>query len=142
MKRIIILIQVFALVACTIYPTDRNGRKLTLEDVGPPPADVAEAVRNALRYQLKDFDSAKIEIPVSPRPVVFAKAPGLNNGGAGWEICPMVNAKNSYGAYVGFSPAFILWNKGEVIDIIFSKASPYWCGDDNSTRALVGPRLK
>lgn len=132
----------FALAGCMTPPTNSSGKLLTLADAGPPPTDVAETVRNALRFRLKDFESAKIEIPNQPRPVVFATASGLNAGGAGWEICPVVNAKNSFGGYTGYKPIFILWSRGQVIDFNASDMAEFWCRDKNDARVEVGPRLQ
>ena len=130
------------LTACMTPPTSPSGRQLTLADAGPPPADVSEAVRTALRYRLKDFETARIEMAMQPRPVVFASTTGMNAGGAGWEICPMVNAKNSFGAYTGFKPIFILWKQGEVIDFNASEMAAFWCRDKNDARLEAGPRLR
>lgn len=123
-------------------PTDQTGRRLSLSDAGPPPMDVAEAVKGVLRYRLKDFESAKLEMPIKPRPVVFAQAAGMNAGGAGWEICPMVNAKNSFGGYTGFKPIFILWKQGQVVDFNATEMAEFWCRDKNDARIEVGLRLQ
>ena len=40
---------------------------------------------------------------------------GILNGGEwrfGWIVSFQVNAKNSYGAYVGWRPRYLLWNNG------------------------------
>lgn len=140
--KIIFLAITLLLTACVTQPTDHTGRKLSLADVGPPPSDINEVISNVLRYRLKDFDSAKIETPVKPRPVVFARATGLNTGGAGWEICPMVNAKNSFGAYTGFKPIFIFWKEGEVIDFNATEMAEFWCRDKNDARIETGQRLQ
>lgn len=143
MKTIYLALFVLLLAACTTPPIDQSGRKLTLADAGPPPTDVTEAVRSALRYKLKDFETAKIELPLSPRPVVLGKTYGMKVGGAGWEICPMVNAKNSYGAYTGFKPMFILWNNGQVIAFDSSEMAEFWCREEKiDNRLETGARLK
>lgn len=142
MKTLIAALITLALAACTTPPTDQKGKPLTIADAGPAPGDAMEAVRSALRYRLKDFESAKIELPLRPRPAVFARAAGLNQGGAGWELCPMVNAKNSFGGYTGFKPIFILWNTGQVIDFNASEIAEFWCRDKNDARLEVGPRLQ
>ena len=41
---------------------------------------------------------------------------GLINGGEwryGWTISFLVNAKNSYGAYTGWHPRYLVWNRGQ-----------------------------
>lgn len=61
------------------------------------PQTDTEALRNALSKTLKDADSAKIEN------VRYAAKGGEHPS---WDVCGDVNAKNSYGAYTGFSPFF------------------------------------
>src|SRR5690606_35939416 len=107
----------------------------------PAPTDVRAVVNETLRYRLKDFETARVEMPVQPRPVVFADT-AINVGGAGWEICPMVNAKNSFGAYVGYRPVYILWNSGRVIDFKAGPTAEIWCRDNNDARLLAGARLR
>ena len=43
-------------------------------------------VRDALRYRLKDPDSAMVKLVGSPYPMVINKTM-VTNGGAGWRIC-------------------------------------------------------
>lgn len=134
------LIALAILAGCSTPPSDLSGRRLSLADAGPPPADQKVVVAAVLRHRLKDFDSAKIEYPTRPRPAVFANT-AFNNGGAGWEICPLVNAKNSFGAYTGYRPVFIFWNSGQVLDFNADEMSEFWCRDKNDARIEVGPRL-
>ena len=130
-----------ALVGCSTPPSDSSGRKLTLGDAGASPLDQRGVVAEVLRHRLKDFESARIEYPLQPRAAVFAKT-AFSNGGAGWEICPLVNAKNSLGAYTGYRPIFIFWNSGQVLDFKADETSEFWCRDKNDARIEVGPRLK
>ena len=74
-------------------------------------------VRDALRYRLKDPDSAMVKLVGSPYPMVINKTM-VTNGGAGWWICAEVNAKNSYGGYTGYKHVFIFWRAGEVLDYL------------------------
>lgn len=128
------------LAACATAPTDIAGRRLTLADAGPAPPDYRAAINEALRYRLRDYESARIEYPMPPRPVVFGQT-ALNVGGAGWELCPMVNARNAMGGYTGYRPVFILWNRGQVVDFKADVTAEVWCRDNNDARLAAGPRL-
>lgn len=59
-----------------------------------------ELAKNEITADMKDPDSAKF------RYLRFIKA-GEKDGEIGGFICGNVNAKNSYGAYAGFSPFFV-----------------------------------
>ena len=97
---------------------DASGRSLTVEDAGPPPASALQAMQSALRHRLKDPDSAIVNIVGQPKAMVVNQVPMMFNGGAGWGICAEVNAKNSYGGYVGYKRYFILWSNGQVLDFL------------------------
>lgn len=63
---------------------------------------------------LKDPSSAQVrDIQVLSRGGIQN---GLLNGGEwryGWIISFECNAKNSYGAYIGFRRRYLIWNKGQ-----------------------------
>lgn len=59
-----------------------------------PPKLSEQALRKAFENHLKDADSAKFR-------AIRYKA---HESGGGWRMCGEVNAKNSYGGYVGFTP--------------------------------------
>ncbi|CZV43673.1 hypothetical protein RVN05_12725 [Salmonella enterica subsp. enterica serovar Thompson] len=100
----------FALVSCLLVLT---GCK--------PSADKAiELAKNEIASNMKDPDSAKF------RYMRFIEA-GKNNDTIGGFVCGNVNAKNSYGAYAGFSPFYVairMKSKG-----IFSKGVSYTIDD-------------
>ncbi|EEE0487573.1 hypothetical protein B1955_004785 [Salmonella enterica subsp. enterica] len=86
-----------------------------------PSADKAiELAKNEIASNMKDPDSAKF------RYMRFIEA-GKNNDTIGGFVCGNVNAKNSYGAYAGFSPFYVairMKSKG-----IFSKGVSYTIDD-------------
>lgn len=130
------LLIVTGLAGCASHPTGPDGRPLTLADAGPPPADQETAVRAVLKYRLRDYDSAKIELDRAPRRVVMSPYLDLS-GGAGWEMCPMVNAKNVYGGYVGYQRVFILWKNGVAVAYADGATGAAWCDERNSFRLAV-----
>lgn len=123
------------LTACSSHPTTPDGRPQTLQDAGPPPADPMAVVKGVLKYRLRDFDSAKIEMDRAPRRVVMASG-FMSQGGAGWELCPNVNAKNAYGGYVGYQRTYILWRNGAVVDVADGYMGDAYCMENNSRLAV------
>ena len=118
MVRFVVLVASVLVSSCATAPTGRDGKALTVLDAGEAPAQPVEAFRLALRTRLKDPDSALVRIVGEPRAVVVNAVPMLTNGGAGWRICAEVNAKNSYGGYVGYKRIYLLWNGGRVLDYL------------------------
>jgi hypothetical protein len=75
----------FSVVACCILATVASSFALA----APGTARDIKAIKESLQGRLKDPDSAKIKgVVVAP------------DG----TICGFLNAKNSYGAYIGFEP--------------------------------------
>lgn len=67
----------------------------------PATASDIAGIKEAMEDRLKDSDSAKI------------KDVRLNGDEkSGWQFCGSVNAKNSYGAYSGFTPFMGMKLKG------------------------------
>lgn len=116
-KHVTVLFLAALLGGCAAAPTAQDGRKLTVEDAGEPPANVEQAIADAMRYRLKDPDSAKYQVIGKPWRQVTNKTM-ITNGGAGWAICFEVNAKNIYGAYTGYTRTYMLWNSGRVVEYL------------------------
>lgn len=130
------VVAIVMIAGCASHPTTPDGRPQTLQDAGPPPADPMAVVRGVLKYRLRDFDSAKIELDRAPRRVVMGS--WLEHpGGAGWELCPNVNAKNAYGGYTGYQRTFILWRNGSVVDVIDGDFGEAYCTERNNFRLAV-----
>lgn len=128
----------FALLsACATTSGGPAGEPLTLADAGPAPRDALAAAKTALRDVLKDPESARVELIRPARPIVLARSM-FSEGGAGWEICVSVNAKNSFGAYVGYKPYFILWHATGVKEIKGQDLGFGYCAERNSHRLQVG----
>lgn len=112
---------------------------MTLVDAGLPPKGALELVKAQLETRLKDPESARVKLVGNPRPVVFAKT-SFHPGGAGWEICASVNAKNSFGAYTGYKNVFLLWNSGWTVMYIDGDVGSAYCNENNNFRLLKGDR--
>lgn len=95
-------------------PLRADGTEVTQADAGDRPGDVKALIQAHLRTALKDPASAQVEEIVGPA-FLSVKASFLGPEAYGWATCFRVNAKNSYGGYVGFHPMVILWRDGSLI---------------------------
>lgn len=95
-------------------PTLPNGGVVSASDYGPRPNDVQGLIAEFLRPVLKDPQSAQVERVTGPS-MVMARNSVLGPGFYGWGICFHVNAKNSYGGYVGFKRYVIVVRDGSVV---------------------------
>lgn len=78
----------------------------------------------AVRATLKDPDSAKFSWPydftyTSFRPSAFGKQRWV------WVVCGTVNAKNSYGGYVGAAAVLVMAENGVVTKVMMDDPSGY-----------------
>lgn len=85
---------------------------MSAADAGRPP-DRDQLIRSYLRRTLKDPSSAQVEEIAGPS-FITMKASLLGPGTFGWGVCFSVNAKNSFGAYVGFHDIAIIWRDGTI----------------------------
>jgi hypothetical protein len=91
-------------------------------DIGPAPERIAgiALVESAFRATLKDPDSAQFSWPngfVAGRYRLL-----LEHTVKGWVTCGTVNAKNSYGGYVGRAAAVGVINNGVVTHVAMDDA--------------------
>jgi hypothetical protein len=71
----------------------------------PADASVEQIVRASLGKTFKDPDSAQIKVTRGPR---LATATTNAKAYSGWLACAQINAKNSYGAYVGYADYLVV----------------------------------
>lgn len=87
------------------------------QDFGyPPTGDTSAAVRAFMVPLLKDADSARYRKVGGP--VKGWTREALITGGhleVGWAECYMINAKNSFGGYVGFKSYLFLFREGQLV---------------------------
>ena len=115
----LLLISVVFLFGCGLaYQSKRDEllRTAKPEDWGtPPPANHQEIEKQFVLERLKDPDSAKFKFGTeeatreilqesfaSPTPILV------------WQTKVNVNAKNSYGGYVGFKPYLFAWKDSKI----------------------------
>lgn len=107
-------------VSAKAGPTDQNVEL---------PQDLVSAIRERLHDVLKDPESARIKVTRGPRAAAFSL--DENYLMRGKAICAEINAKNSYGAYVGVTTWVFLFGT--------EKIEPFELGDhslyDNELRS-------
>src|SRR5205085_7425397 len=109
-------------IGCSIVTWDPppNGAALA----GPYPTNYKQRIAAQLEDVLFDIDSAKFKW--GPPPALMW---GWVNSGIvgrrdyGWGVCLRINAKNRFGAYVGYTPYFALF-AGD--DLVVGAASDSW----------------
>lgn len=138
MTRYLALTFVLIAAGCAVAPASEDGRPLTLDDAGPRPASADAVIREAIRYRLKDPDSAMFRVIGEPWRMVTNKTM-VTNGGAGWDMCFEMNAKNSYGAYTGYKPTYLLWNSGRVIEYLDDDFGEIACRDRKALPMSAAP---
>lgn len=87
---------------------------LDTADVGAAPKNYKSLVENAIRNQLKDPDSARFSDMTPPRKEVMVENKEFVYG---YATCVNVNAKNSYGGYVGKQLYWVFMRNNEVLRI-------------------------
>jgi hypothetical protein len=108
MKRFFPALALVALVGCTSPVTD----PAMIESCGPKPSQqIAEAVaaKAVSLMRLKDPESARITEVTVESPMVWKGDPG--GPWVGWQIGFYLNAKNSFGGYVGPQRIIVLLRK-------------------------------
>jgi len=99
------------LVGCDTSPPSKD----LLESVnyGPKPDNYQQIIRDYLRNRLTDPTAAIIDFKAGPTQMYQKSAAGRDVQ-FGWAVCTMVNDKNTYGAFTGFSPAVYFIRNGKV----------------------------
>jgi hypothetical protein len=96
-RRVGVALSALVVVACAA--PQESPRYLDRNDYGPRPADHERLFRGWLFSSLKDPMSAVVLHTAGP--AEFQASGAAGNSLFGWGTCYTVNAKNSYGAYVG-----------------------------------------
>jgi len=87
---------------------------LETADTGSKPGNYKRLVEEAIREQLKAPDSAKFSGMTSPRKELIVKEGDFIYG---YSTCVYVNAKNSYGGYVGKQLYWIFLRNNQVLRV-------------------------
>ncbi|OCG06579.1 hypothetical protein A9G13_09935 [Gilliamella sp. wkB178] len=116
MKKLLIIIFAFCLLGCVSTPSAKD---LATADFGNKPVNYEENIKSIVGTNLKDPFSAQYKFD-EPRK-------GYVEGGLmqnfelqyGWVIPVHVNAKNSFGAYVGFKTKYFLIHNELIEDVTY-----------------------
>ena len=98
---------------CATAPTQQQ---LSAADYGAYPTNYESIVKNFYAGALKDPDSAQYRL-ITPPQKYWVRAP---LGGAvryGYLVCATVNAKNSFGGYIGFQTQGLLIRESAVVHL-------------------------
>ena len=114
---IALVLMLIGLFGCAGNPSS-GGKSIfntnTPADIGTPPKDSEKAIRYLLKYELKDPDSMKLA-DIS-KPVQSSCNVGIYGKFHGWQVVADVNAKNAFGAYVGYRKV-VLWTSKDVMGL-------------------------
>jgi len=98
------LLLSLGLCGCATYPTQQE---IAAADNGPQldPDQYVAKIREAMELRLKDPDSAQYKF-ISATKAFYPGGPvaRFKTTTYGWSVKFLVNAKNSYGGYTGYSP--------------------------------------
>lgn len=113
-NRLLPLLACVLLAACATAPIEPSAI-----DYGATPVHYMDAVHRYFTQTLKDPASAQYQ-DVAPPERGYIKNGLLYGGGKtyGWLVNVTVNAKNSYGAYVGFRTYSFLFRGEQLVDVI------------------------
>lgn len=109
---------VFLVTACA----SAFQRPEPMSDYGSPPQGYEEAIKVHFEKVLKDPESARYRFG---QPIKAYANEGLAYGGkvtwVGYLVDVQVNAKNSFGGYVGFKPYMVLFSGNRIVRYIEGK---------------------
>lgn len=121
--RALIIAALLALTACQAVPPAPTDAQMARANFGAPPTDHVAIVKAYYGATLKDPGSAQYRTITDP--VQFwLGVRGTQAGVYGYLVCATVNAKNSYGGYVGFKTDALLIRDGAVVRVMKDGAGP------------------
>ena len=121
-KNLIIFALSLLTNGCAIRPTEKE---IEIADYGSYPNEYEQIIRNHMETFLKDPESARYKFLNSPKPGWN----GIGGNKFGYVVCANINAKNSFGGYVGNRMSYFMIRNDRMI--YTSK------GDDNFGEALA-----
>lgn len=110
MKSIITGALLVLLAGCASLPTAQEAASA---DYGPMPTNYEQIVKTYYGTTLKDPDSAQYRNISSPRQYWLGDR--FTGAKYGYLVCVTLNAKNSYGAYVGYKTDGLLIQYDSVV---------------------------
>ena len=119
MSYAVIMLAMVFLTSCASMPTQQE---LANADYGAYPDNYEQIIKSYLEQRLKDPYSAEyrhIRGPEKRWARLFAQ------GNYGYSVCYIINAKNSFGGYMGYKTHnFIIYN-GQVVQHVYESCEKY-----------------
>ena len=108
-KQIITILALTGLLVGCATPTQQE---VAVADYGSYPTDFETIIKSHMQATLKDPESARYQFLNSP------KSGWSSFGGVkyGYVVCAYINAKNSYGGYVGNRMSYFMIKNRRLID--------------------------
>lgn len=113
MKHVLVALLVSLLAGCVSLPSQQEA---ATADHGAYPTDYVRIVHNYYDNILKDPSSAQYRAITTP--VTGWVGDRFSGAKYGYIVCVTLNAKNSFGAYIGFQTDGLLIRNGAVIQYI------------------------
>jgi len=120
--KILSITTLVSLTACTSHPTFQE---VMSADYGPFPENYESLVKDFYSQALKDPSSVVYQKITEPETRYFGNKMGERD--FGWLVCARRNAKNSFGAYTGFSNDGFLIKNGRITKYL--KGGEWWVTD-------------
>lgn len=115
----VVLISAVLLSGCAgvlpTMPVEPTKQELLSYDYGEYPSDYKGTIESYIKPMLKDPESAQFTNYSSPKKDWLSDNQLSGRTYIGWLICVDVNAKNSYGGYVGRKTHFLIIKGNEVL---------------------------
>lgn len=126
-KFLILIFGVTLLSSCALPPSQEE---MATADYGLYPSDYERIIKDYAAITLKDPSSAQYTFLNEPKRAFN----GIGGAKFGWVVCANINAKNSYGGYVGTRMNYFMIKDGRVINASY--------GDGGYGDAIVGGKCK
>lgn len=122
MKTTLLLAALLLLPGCVSAPTKPTDAEIASADYGARPTHYREAIEGYFDHSLKDPSSVQYaELTEPTRGFYSIKAAPIHGGATthyyGWIVRATINAKNSYGGYVGFRTYTFTFRADQIINV-------------------------
>lgn len=115
---LVLLSTIILLTGCSGTPTSEQ---LASADYGRYPKNYEKVIKDYMQSQLKDPDSATYKFRNIPK----SGWSSLGKTLFGYRLCVEINAKNSYGGYVGSRMSYFMIKNDVVIDSHHTTSGSY-----------------
>ncbi|KGT86143.1 hypothetical protein NG99_26645 [Erwinia typographi] len=125
MKKVLIAVMIGIAMSLTGCMSTPSATQLSNAYYGELPTIYKEQIQNSIGDGLKDPDSAKYKFGEPKKAYLQGGLSDNFKMHYGWVVPVSVNAKNSYGAYVGYKTQYYMFVDGQMIDATLKFNSGY-----------------